>query len=42
MMINTKKSIELAKKIYKKYGSWQNVRKNCEYIDGVYALKDDK
>lgn len=38
MRVNTVRSLELGRKIYERYGSWEAVRKAARLRDGVYEL----
>jgi len=39
MRINTVKSIALAERVHKEFGSWSKAREASELRDGVYVLR---
>ena len=39
MRVNTAKSIALAEKVHREFGSWDNARKTAVLRDGVYVLR---
>jgi hypothetical protein len=39
MRVNTAKSIALAERVHKEFGSWAKARKTAVLRDGVYVLR---
>jgi hypothetical protein len=39
MRVNTAKSIALAERVHREFGSWDNARKTAVLRDGVYVLR---